>query len=250
MEYLGPLVAAGLKLVVDSGFRTRVLRFFRRRRRILVLGASGVGKTAFVRSLSGDPLRAGDLLFPTHTTVRSHVGVSEVPFVIADTPGHQLYRGRRREAALEGARRPYDAVVNVVAYGYHQVERPGDGVLCADGTRPRAAFLRSRRATEIEQVLEWRDVIAMGTARRVVTLVNKADLWAPSDMEVMRYYEEGPYKEALGELAGKLPHTVLPYCSVIQTFYDGVTSGRFGDRERAALQAYFLATLLDVARHG
>jgi hypothetical protein len=64
----------------------------------------------------------------------------------------------------------------------------------------------------------------------------------------MGYYEAGEYREALGDLPARVHHMALPYCATIQTFFGGATSGRFGDRDRAGLQAHFLKTLMDAAR--
>lgn len=60
------------------------------------------------------------------------------------------------------------------------------------------------------------------TAKWVLTVATKADLWWPERDRVEHYYSEGSYAEALG--AFKSVHTVQPYCSVIEPFYGTKTS--------------------------
>lgn len=82
-----------------------------------------------------------------------------------------------------------------------------------------------------------------GSAKYVITLVSKADLWWTQRDEVIAYYEEGKYFQALNE-ATDIHHIVLPYCSVIRMFYgEGETSGRFQDSDRERAKAQLADTL-------
>jgi len=247
MAEVAALVAKGLELGLERGWFGRVRRFFQKKRRILVLGAAGTGKTAFVRSLSGAALGASDLFRPTLVISQTRVTLEGLRFVVIDTPGHEIYQAVRRDAVVQGMRRRFDGIMNVVCYGYHEIETPREEVLRADHLRPRAKYLQNRRRVEVEQLLSWRELARPELTPWVMTLVNKADLWREESDAVMRYYESGEYHEGLADLPARVHHMTLPYCATIQTFFGGLTSGRFGDHDRAGLQAYFVKTLMDAA---
>ncbi|MFN0108923.1 MAG: hypothetical protein ACKVZH_08710 [Blastocatellia bacterium] len=110
-------------------------------------------------------------------------------------------------------------------------------------------FLEKRRQVEINALNEWTSMLCgrEGSAKYVLTLVSKADLWWSQHDEVMAYYEEGKYFQELNE-AKDMHHIVLPYCSVIQMFYDEMeTSGRFQDSDRKSAKAHLIDTLVGLA---
>ena len=230
----------------EFGLWKKLRQKLRRKKRILILGASGVGKTQFVHSLIA-PLSAR--LTPLHRTVavqHRDVVIDEYPFVLVDTPG-QRQDDAKRKVAIQGViRGGVSGIINITCFGYHEAQESGlakDAVQVRGPGIAKSDYLESRRHAELELLPEWVPLIDQTMVPWILTLVTKADLWWPDDTgRIKKYYEDREYAETLQHL--RAIHSVLPYCSVIEPFYGSKTSARFGDSDRVALRGHFLETLL------
>lgn len=229
----------------ELGLWERFLNLFRKKRRVLVLGASGAGKTQFVESLMGRSERAAPGYRRTSSVRRRSMAIGNSPFIVIDTPGQRFDEAKRKEEIKEAIRRPVDGVVNVVCFGYHEAEESGgrDAFPAAPGRIAKADYLKRRQQVEIELLSEWVPLFLDDTAGWVLTVVTKADLWWPDTGEQIRKtYEAGTYATQLERFSAK--HSVLPYCSIIEPFYGTRTGGRFGDHHKWALRSMLLETIL------
>lgn len=243
-------IGAGVhKLLKKTGAYDRLKNWLKRKNAydILLVGASGTGKSAFLRSLQGlVPYIARDYRTNKVMSYQTKVGSSFFHFL--DTPGERQHRGKR-EKAYKKAQKSYElGIINVVSYGYH--EGLGKLTEAIHNGNPSKSFLEKRRSVEKRMPKEWTPLLLGegGAANWMITVVTKADLWwgPHADQTVLEYYRSGDYFQALGPNAGSLPHSVHPFSSHDQLFY-GVApmSGYYDDEHRIQGQAAIINRLLE-----
>ncbi len=238
------VAAAGYKVADEVGLWDKFSRLLRRKKpRILILGASGAGKTQFVESIC-NPL---SLLVHERTaaTRRYTVPIQKRLFRMVDTPGQE--RELRRAAIREATKNPPEGILNIVCSGYHEAAEAGSAqaVPATGSAVAKPDYLKTRQQAEINLLSEWVPNLDPGNTKWLVTVVNKADLWWPDEgSKIKNFYQAGLYASKLDDFRKK--NRVLPYCSVVKPFYDFRTSGRFGDEARVRLRAHLLQTLIDL----
>jgi hypothetical protein len=232
----------------DLKLRERLKDAFAKKETLIVLGASGVGKTNLIISLNA----AAGLVDPvwrmnrTSATVRRHVRIDDHPFRVIDTPGQFLHDSERLSAVREAAANPPVRIINVVAYGYHEDDRNSNVI--TPGPRLAPDFLDGRREEELRALKEWLPILGdRSVTKWLVTVVAKADLWWHERESVLNHYNTGKYSLAIQEEDSKLHHVVIPYCSVVHRFYDRMPiDGTFDDSDRIKINLHFLQQLVDL----
>jgi hypothetical protein len=124
MNATGALVTEGLvtgiEIGKELGLWKQLASHFRRRRKILVLGASGAGKTQFINSIE-KPL--AQRLSQSERTVgveKRKAVIDGYPIRFFDTPGQILDQAKRAEALKMAVRKSVSGIINIVSYGYHE----------------------------------------------------------------------------------------------------------------------------------
>jgi hypothetical protein len=213
---------------------------------VLILGASGAGKSSFLRSIQGiDPyIRPEDR---TDRSVEIEGKIEKARFRFIDTPGEEQHAAKRRDAVLGLYNSPSLGIVNVVSYGYHESTIPASEAL--KNGKPSEEYLIECRAREIDYLAGWTSLLAgrKGPASWLITVVTKADLWWIPDQQqaVFDHYRRGSYFEALGE-AQEITHSVRSYSSLNQLFYrTAPMSGFYTDDQRIQDAESLIALLLE-----
>jgi hypothetical protein len=144
----------------DSGLLEKISDLFLRPKQhtIILLGASGTGKTAFCRRLRG--LAA---FVPREMRTRvseAHTGRLKGGFKlkILETPGQPIepFCIHRRETISRATKEANLGIINVVSYGYHEGSvKPNVAVTKSNTVR--SSFLDNRRQEEITLLDEWKD---------------------------------------------------------------------------------------------
>lgn len=235
---------AAYDLAEELGLWKKWQTWLRKKRKILVLGASGTGKTQLVNSIANPLSEKLDVLQRTVTVERRSLLIGKSPFVFSDTPGQILDEAKRKVAITDAVRQKIDGVLNVVSYGYHEAAEADKSAAIPEsgGHIARADYLEERREIEVALLSEWIPFFDIETAKWILTIVTKADLWWPERARPEKHYQEGSYAEALGEF--KQMQTVLPYCSRIEPFYGTKTSGKFGESLKVAFRNHLIDSLL------
>lgn len=235
-----------LKEAYDAGWFDKLIVHLKKKHRVLVLGATGAGKTAFLKSLKTVVPEAIDVMNRTEFVEKFEITLSKRPFIFKDTPGQIHHAARRREAIKETLklRGGIAGVINLVSSGYHESRAVPKPRISAEG-QVEEEFLEAQRQVELALLSEWTPLLGgTDSANWLITVVTKADLWWPQRVEVMKYYETGPYFQALGE-AQALKPVVLEYSSVFQKFYgEGAMAGGFQDADRIRAKARIIQMLL------
>lgn len=242
----GPVIA---KILKKTGAIERVKDWLLRRasQDVLVLGASGGGKSSFLKVLTGRNPQIARL----ERTTKSEVVTGKIKnsyFKLTDTPGQpgEIYQQERLRAIREASKKNGLGIINIVSYGYHEeTVKFSDAV---ENRTAKATFLKDRRDLEIQLLGEWTTSLCGegGAAAWVITVVTKADLWWESDDDqpVLTHYRSGPYFEALGD-ARSVSHDVMAFSSANQLFYGAVPmSGFYGDQQRSDHQDRLVAKML------
>ncbi len=235
---------AAYDLAKQSGFWNSWKTWLKRRRKILVLGGSGTGKTQLINSIMNPMSEKLTTLQRTVAVEKRNITIGEYPFIFSDTPGQLLDEAKRKIAITDAIRSQIEGVLNVVSFGYHEAAeaRKERAIPESGGHIARSDYLQDRRAIEERLLSEWVPMFDPATAKWVLTVATKADLWWPDRDRVEKHYSEGSYAEGLGSF--RTSHTLVPYCSIIEPFYGTKTSGRFGEHQKYALQSNLLDCLL------
>jgi hypothetical protein len=216
---------------------------------IIVLGASGTGKTSLGLKLRG-------LTSTVPREIRTHVAEvvrgkleHKLRIKFIETPGQlaEPFKGERFRAIQKAMAEPNLGIINVTSYGYHEGKAEQSQATTVDHT-PRKTYLENRRDEEILLLQEWVNLLCGpgGRAKWLITACSKADLWLSPDPKraVMNHYEAGAYFQALGE-AQSTDHAVLRFSAHNQLFYDSVPmSGFYTDELRNKDQAVLVARIL------
>jgi hypothetical protein len=172
-------------------------------------------------------------------------------FKVIDTPG-ELVRGPARAAAEREILRAQPAFfINVVCHGYHESDvLTASEAVAEDGTA-RPEWLEKQRQIELADLDDWAGRLGATLRRaRMLTVINKADLWWDEQATVLDHYTSGPYADRVKALGLRLVDPV-PYCSIIKRFQGrGLTSGRFDDPCRAELRRTAIRSLLEMVANG
>lgn len=218
----------------------------RKRVTVLVYGDSGVGKTQFLLTLTGND----NYWAPARTRQIQHVDFvlrsgRRIRFI--DTPGHASNMKSREEGLDNITRGGIDGIINLVDYGYQdseQVQANLDKVFQNGTTKVKQEYLRDNQKLEIERTKEIIGRInSKSRVKWFITIINKADIWNNERTAVINYYEEGEYKLAMENLEHAVSVTVCPFCSVITPFGNQAMQLTYSERDKRLDYANLINTL-------
>jgi energy-coupling factor transporter ATP-binding protein EcfA2 len=231
----------------DLKLTEKIRDALRKKEVLIVLGASGAGKTNLIVSLNSAAglIDAVWRINRTTTTVRKNVRINGQPFQVIDTPGAPLQQSDQLQAVRQVAAKPLVRVINVVSYGYHEYDIDTSNVIEPNG-QPRPEFLENRRQEELRALQQWLPILGdRSITKWVTTVVAKADLWWSEQEHVLNHYRTGEYNSVITKTDPKLHHSVLPYCSVGHRFYNRTPlDGSFDDSDRVRINIHFLQQLV------
>lgn len=206
-----------------SWFRFFFNKYFKRRIRVLVYGDSGVGKTQFLLTLTGNDSYTA----PLRTRQMQHYDFclsSGRRIRLTDTPGHKTMSLVRGQALDEMAKGKVDGIINLVDYGYQdseQLRENPDTAFKVGSSEVKEEYLRENRRLEKERTQEIVNRInANAKPKWFITLINKADIWNDQRSQVISYYEEGDFSTVMEHLEHATTVTTCAFCSVITLFGD------------------------------
>jgi GTPase Era involved in 16S rRNA processing len=237
------------KKAKELGLLDKLINTFKKKHKILVLGATGVGKTSFIDSITSEFPKAVSRLNRTDFVKTYPLQIEKKIFNFTDTPGQIQHKERRLEAIFQ-AMKGIDGIINVVSFGYHETKTGKEDAL-TKSNKLKHDFLEKHRQVEINALNEWTELIGnQDSAKWLITLVNKADLWWNQKDEVLKFYQEGKYFDTLNSAKSLSPITAH-YSSVFHRFYDDFPiSGSFDDADRVNSKENLLVTLLEAIAKG
>ncbi|MEZ6056236.1 MAG: GTPase domain-containing protein [Planctomycetaceae bacterium] len=219
---------------------------------VIVLGASGTGKTALVKALRGLPPYVPRVSGRSDKTEEDEGKIGKTPFRFHTTPGEDLHEVKRKATIREIMAVDNPGVINVVCNGFHEPDVPiGDAV---EGRTAKDTFLADRLQREIDLLDEWKSILfgPGGACSWLITVVMKSDMWWQSsdDQPVLDYYRRGNYYDALGnaQSSAHTTHSVRPYSALDQPLFGRVAmSGYYSDQLRNQHHNELIALLLERA---
>lgn len=216
----------------------------RKKRKAVLFGCAGVGKSQFVASLQ----RSFERVKPTYYSKTSRLLLDEFPIILVDTPGHSSLTEIRKEEMEKVILEQKEVIINVVSYGYHErkeIENIND---IFNGEQFSSKFLQENRQEELRHLVQMKTKLQLSEVKWFITIIAKADIWWEEKVTVDAYYQTGRYAQEMEKIAEKcnFKHIIIPYCSIITPFYGIKTSGKFGEETKYAMQAHFLETLFDI----
>ena len=254
MEIFLPLAEGTIVILKETGAFEKVWDFIKGKKSypILLVGASGTGKTSLLKALQGEAtnIRRQDR---TDDIKKVSGKIEGVPLKILDTPGEVFHNSIRLRAYQEALHEKSIGILNVASFGYHEGRTEASKAV-KDG-KASEEYLEERRKIEVSLINEWAPILCDGDGPCdwLVTVVTKADLWwnKGPDQPTIQYYENGPYQDIIGKY-GSTPHSAKSYSSTDGLFYDQVPmSGYYSSKLRKADHDSLVAHILDkVATHG
>lgn len=227
----------------EQGWVQRLVDMFKRTHRVLLLGATGTGKSQLLKSLTTLMPEAISYMNRTQFAELHRLRIGKTPFEFIDTPGDVLKKPERLRAIRVSMRKGLTGVINVVSYGYHEYRIGREDVMTKTGL-VRQPFLARHREAELRSLEEWTPLIGPEVAGWLITVVTKADLWWNQSGKVLKHYESGDYHKALGSVRS-LSTATLAYSALRKKFYgQGPVSARFDDSDRLSLRSELLSQLL------
>lgn len=212
-------------------------KYFKRRIRVLVYGDSGVGKTQFLLTLTGNDSYTA----PLRTRQMEHYDFclrSGRRIRLTDTPGHKTMGLVRGQALDEMAKGKVDGIINLVDYGYQdseQLRENPDTAFKVGSSEVKEEYLRENRRLEKERTQEIVNRInANAKPKWFITLINKADIWNDQRSQVVSYYEEGDFSTVMEHLEHATAVTTCAFCSVITLFGDKPRKFSYSEHKKHA----------------
>lgn len=195
---------------------------FGKRIPIAVYGDSGVGKTQFMRTLTG---KNRYLIVNTRTrSIHEHKTSLRTgrKIKLIDLPGHASLKSARDTVLNDITRGKITCVINLVNYGYQDSEqlRNEPSLAFKTGTSEvKPEYLNENRKREIQRTKEIVERIGHDVKLKwMITVINKADIWNKNREEVEDYYKNGEYYNVIESLQKATYLEVRPFCSVITPF--------------------------------
>lgn len=236
------------------------------KRKVLVFGCSGTGKTSLIKSLGDHGAAADkiDLKWRTQRTSPSKFILDGTRFAMIDTAGGQDAEDMLKEAAaplrdpdrgmfskISGMFNKIKGIgiINVVSYGYHEYSEEARTAFVTPSSAISQIALNKHREKEINALREWASRISATDVHIdwVMTAVNKADLWPERWSVVQGHYLNGEYQRTLKQYLGNSANfAIAPYCSTLKRFYDVLPmSGTLEESERREMNSVFLSNLVE-----
>jgi hypothetical protein len=245
-----PIVSAGAGYVGKQIFSDTVLKklldFWKKKHKILVLGSTGVGKTQFINSFIDD-LQFDVVKHRTHLPKEIVAEVLSERIVFLDNPGEPLkIEERRRVFSKTFIDDSYKGIINLVSYGYHETGDENKEEVSENG-RVKPTFLAINREKELHHLAEWLPSAHTSKTKWIISLINKADIWQANRNEVFTYYRKSAYGKAFENANMPQRHIMLPYCAIIHAFASlRQTDFEFGEEQKYEMKRHFTEILLQL----
>jgi hypothetical protein len=232
--------------IIDERKRESIIRkmnlLLRDKRKIVVFGISGAGKSQFLNSL-GKKLNIPER---TLTNEKIRYDLDKFPIQFIDTPGHNERPLERKKIIKRILKDKVEGIINVVSFGYEENQTSNIENILTPEKLVKESFLKQNKASEIERLSEWLSLISPSDINWIINLVNKADIWWNIKDNVGNYYANGEYFSAFNSIACYSTVLTIPYCSIIKPFYNTRNSGLFGEIEKEKLIDFLLNQLLNL----
>ena len=207
------------------------------------MGASGVGKTQLIRSLTSLVPELVSIVERTHFVEKNRIEVDGKLFEFVEAPG-ELIRYKIRDSAIkEAVRQKYSLIINVVASGYHEYSEHNANRVFDEEGNIFEEFTETHKEIEIDMLSEWCEQFDRSKSLpNLVTVVSKADIWWDQRENVILHYKDGEYASFLDGF--DFDHAVVGYSARVHRMHDaGKLSQYFDDDCKADLRGQLFRTI-------
>ena len=232
----------------EQGFFEKLFnKIFKRNKQILVLGATGAGKTQFLNSLNKE-LENIQVTYSSQANQKNFTKIDKIPISFLDTPGQgQKIEVRKREIQNLVRENKYEGIINVVSFGFHEREHTTQKRIFDENNKINFDVIDDYKQMELKMLKEWLPLLEMSNIKWIITLVTKADVWWDFEDDVWNYYWHGDYRKKFDEEFSinhySKDYYVYPYSSILQSYHGKYKSDNFTNTNRKNLNAHFLEQL-------
>lgn len=250
MEWKSILIPLIIKALTENDLIDVLKSLGRKQKKVLLTGTTGVGKTLFIDSLIKDIVEAIPRSERTQAIIKTKRRDKHIRYVLIDTPGGHsnfIFTSKKIiDLILE--KRP--VVINITSYGYHEYdllkkEISKNVFLSTDKNIINKKYLENHRELEYKRLLEWKNFFQIINPSWFITVMTKADLWWNDKEECLEYYKKGKYANIFKDLKDS-QHICLPYCSIINKFYDVKPHTDFDETNKNELKNGFMKSFKEI----
>jgi energy-coupling factor transporter ATP-binding protein EcfA2 len=201
----------------------KLLRYWKTEKTLVaVFGPSGTGKTTLGHFVTGQSQPFGKPLNYKESHNSESYSVNNSTCHLIAAPGQ--FESRRtswNKLFSDIISGQVIGVINVVCYGYHSLRTVPP---FASSTSFWEEYFLERRQQEIKIIQELTPYLKASPGKiRMLTLINKQDLWWNNQQTVEKYYQEGDYQKCLDEILvvkgqQNFMHEYVPVSFVIANF--------------------------------
>lgn len=228
------------------GLIERLAELLASRRKVIVVGSTGVGKTALIKSLVEAEARIISAMDRTVLTKKDKASLKGKKLFTFDMPGEMTKAGVDNKLLKTVLNSKGVGLIIVTAYGYHEY-RPNHAEVTSGDPTKIAKFLSNHRAVELEHLEKFN--LRFNIREKVdwaIPIVTKADLWWKDEEKVLKHYAGGQFRaQMLNACAVEKLALPVPYSASINSFCKTVpTSPGFGESERVMLSNQLASSLV------
>lgn len=178
---------------------------------IPIFGSGGVGKSTAAKIIAGTPPDSAYKRYEESVWTEVVPLAGDIPGELRVAPGQEARIDRHwPELFKHLSAGKAIGLINVVSYGYHALEINSvqDSSLWQNGMTVdafRDTYTEARRQLELRLLDEVMSGLSATTSRIwMATIINKQDLWADKQPEVLKHYQSGRYAQIVERVATRL----------------------------------------------
>ena len=180
----------GVGYIVDEKKRedllTKISLLINRKRKIVVFGNSGCGKSQFINSLK-DSVK---IPTKTNTPEKIRFALEKFPIKLIDTPGDLAAKPFRIREIHRIINDGVEGIINVVSYGFQETIGAEKSLAFDSNNNLIQGFIDANRTEEIDRLDEWIEDINPVNCNWILNIVNKSDIWWEDFNAVTNYYKQ------------------------------------------------------------
>lgn len=232
-----------VKAIEVLGIKKILAAFLDKPHYIVVVGSTGVGKTAMQAAVKTVEQQIVNTINRTERLIKAPASISGVKTVLVDTPGEiAKVASRMREMASLFAK-PRVGVLIVVADGYHQYRAATGSEI--NSSQKLSAYLQQHRQIEIDHLTAFASQFPFSQdVDWALTVATKADLWWDDRARVIDYYASDAFQDIARRICpyGAAPR---PFSSATELFLGKFPGSRsFDEIKRREIRLTMLESIL------
>lgn len=233
-----------LQLAERVGLKRIIQNLAEQKHHVLVVGSTGVGKTALVGAMKSIEQKVVDVLARTERIIGEKVKLKNKTTFLVDTPGEIAKITTRMTEVTKVFQKPRVGMLIVVANGYHEYDFTGGNQIEHRGAELND-YLETHRKVEERYLASFAAQFPFSSSVDwAMTVATKADLWWPKRSEVIEHYSSQRFTNLTRRLCLH-GAPVRPFSAATEPFMGTVEGyASFGEKQRRKIREEFIDAVI------